>query len=186
MSEPAADPRQVIRSAVAGDQQAFTALYQEHSLPVFKYLLHMTNSQPVAEDLLQETFVAIWEGIDRFRGQATFKTWALRIAHHRFVDWLRASKPNEVSLDDADALSIPSGQDRLLTQKWQRNTIISVLGELPAYHREVIELAFIQDLSYREIAEIVDCPIGTVKSRLHYALQQMSGLFQQRDFDGGA
>jgi RNA polymerase sigma-70 factor (ECF subfamily) len=114
------------------------------------------------------------------------KTWIFRIAHNQAVSWIRKNKKeDDLILDDDEILGfISAGQENpeeLFFSNWRADQIISALDHLSDTHRTVIELAFVNDLSYAEIAEIMACPIGTVKSRMNYALRHLKGILLGQD-----
>jgi RNA polymerase sigma-70 factor (ECF subfamily) len=134
----------------------------------------------VAEEILQEVFLVMWQSAHRFRAEAKVKTWLLRIAHHQAVSWLRRTRavlwPNaDLEADDHEPI------DEHLAHSWQVDQIRAALVQLTPNHRAVIELTFVQGLSYAEIAEVMSCPIGTVKSRMSYALRNLNTLLTEAE-----
>lgn len=179
-----ATDRQLLQRVAQGDEQALDILYQRHSGPLYNYLLRLVYEPPLAEDLLQEVFVAAWEGAGRFRGRSKVTTWLFRIAHNRAVSWLRRRK-REVTLDTVGDLPTEDGPAELMMGRWRADQIQAALAQLSPKHRAVLELAFYHELSYQEIAEVVGCPVGTVKSRVSYArryLQDALGLLGMEHF----
>lgn len=178
LSLPAVD-HQLVRQVASGDQQAFGILYDQYSGAVFSYIVRLIHEPHAAEDLLQEVFLVLWQNAESFREEAKVKTWLLRIAHNLTVSWLRRHHTT-FPLDDlidatTDDPEIES-QTELLSDADQ---VWSKLDALSPKHRAVIELAFIHNLPYADIARVLDCPIGTVKSRMTYALKHLSGLLKQ-------
>jgi len=166
----------LLRQVASGDEGAFDELYVLYGAVVYNFLLRLVNEPPVAEELLQEVFLAVWQGADRFRAEAKVKTWLLRIAHHKAVSWLRHHRPAS-SLDEA--AEVAAGDDHIderLVRAWEADRVRAALSELSPKHRAVIELAFVHDLPYADIARIVDCPVGTVKSRMSYALRHLTAV----------
>ncbi|HZY45830.1 MAG TPA: RNA polymerase sigma factor [Anaerolineae bacterium] len=165
----------LLRQVAAGDEQAFDELYRAYNVIVYNYILRLMHEPNVAEDLLQEVFLAAWQGAARFRQESKVKTWLLRIAHYQTVSWLRRIKAVS-SLDDMLDLRDESEPiEEQIVQAWQAEQIRVALDQLSAKHRAVIELAFVHDLPYIEIADVLACPIGTVKSRISYALRSLTG-----------
>jgi RNA polymerase sigma-70 factor (ECF subfamily) len=176
LAAPLSPDVELLRQVASGDASAFDELYVLYGAAVYNYLLRLVNEPAIAEELLQEVFLAVWQGADRFRAEAKVKTWLLRIAHHKAVSWLRRHRPAS-SLDEA--AEVASGDDHIddrLAQAWQADRVRAALTELSPRHRAVIELAFVHDLPYAEIARIVDCPVGTVKSRMSYALRHLTAV----------
>lgn len=168
----------LLRRVAAGDEVAFAELYDLYAPPIYNYLLRLINEPGVAEEILQEVFLAMWRGARRFREEAKVKTWLLRIAHHQAVSWLRRERTVLWSDDDFDRNTDDSIEDDL-ARHWQIDQVRGALNQLPPKQRAVIELTFVHGLSYTEIAQVMNCPIGTVKSRMSYALRRMSDLLDQ-------
>ncbi len=166
---------ELLRQVATGNEAAFAELYDLYAPSVYNYLLRLVNEPAVAEEILQEVFLAMWQGAHRFREEAKVKTWLLRIAHHQAVSWLRRARAaawtNE-ELEDHEHDPI----EEHLARSWQIDQVRAALACLTPNHRAVIELTFVQGLSYAEIAEVLNCPIGTVKSRMSYALRRLNDL----------
>jgi RNA polymerase sigma-70 factor (ECF subfamily) len=175
--------RQLVQRTAEHNEEAFEELYQRFSGPIYNYLLRLIHEQDVAEELLQEVFVSVWKGANRFKGRSKVSTWLFRIAHHRAVDWLRKRRPtlleeNRQLLNDrarepeAEALGA-----------WRVDQVQAALAQLSADHRAILELVFFQELSYRQVARVMDCPVGTVKSRVSYAKRHLNGILRRMGFD---
>jgi len=186
-NEPArqrsADERRLLKRVGKGDQVAFEQLYATYNLVLYNYILRLVHERSAAEELLQESFVAIWRGAGRFRGRSSVKTWIYRIAHNQAVSWLRKNAGHE-SLDESQIPADEWRVDESLMAEWQAEQVAIVLDKLSANHRAVVELVFEHGLSYAEIAQIMDCPVGTVKSRMSYALKNLTQLLQNSDLGG--
>ncbi len=167
------DDLTLLREAARGDESAFRALYERYRTPVYNYILRLTHQDRVAEELLQDTFFAVWQGAGKFRGKSSVKTWIFRIAYYRSASHLRKSRET-VDIPESRIVSDAPGPEELLIGKFEAEQVIAALGTLSAKHRSVVELTFVHGFSYREIAEIMDCPVGTVKSRMSYALRYLS------------
>lgn len=171
--------KEIMARVSSGDEQALLFLYNNFSSPVFNYLLRILNDQPAAEDVLQETFIAVWKGANHFQGKSKIKTWVFKIAHHQAVNWLRKKK-NGITLDAIDKKRWQESTESTALQNSESRELVSALSKLSRKHRAVIELAFVQELSYAEIAEVLSCPVGTVKSRVSFALKYL-GVFLAQD-----
>lgn len=185
--QSAASPDEIergwISSVAKGDEQAFVQIYRRHAQAVFNYLLRLIHDESLAEDLLQDTFVAVWQGASSYRGRSRVKTWILRIAHNRAVSWLRRSRPASVA-SEPEVTSQEPGPEKLAITDWQNEEILDALEALTPNHRAVVELVFVHEQSYAEIAAIMDCPVGTVKSRMSYALRHLNRLLRQAGLEG--
>jgi RNA polymerase sigma-70 factor (ECF subfamily) len=165
-----------------GDNVAFTELYHQYSQPLYNYLLRLTHDQHATEDILQEIFVAIWKGARSYRGDAQVKTWIYRIAHNQAVNWLRRHRSN-VSFDDyLDTLDVRGSED-IQNNFLRKYQIQQALDSLSYKHRSVLELAFVHQMSYKEISRVVRVPVGTVKSRMSYALQALNKILRNMESD---
>ncbi len=169
---------QLLRQVAAGDEQAFDELYQAYNVAVYNYILRLIHEPNVAEDLLQEVFLAAWQGAARFRQESKVKTWLLKIAHYQTVSWLRRHHATSPFDDLVDAATDGQIEDHIV-EAWEADRIWRALDQLSPKQRAVIELVFVQDLPYAEIAKILDCPIGTVKSRISYAMRNLTALLKQ-------
>lgn len=156
---------------------AFKELYDRYKTYLYTYLYRLTGEETISEELLQETFVAAWNGARRFRGSSQVKTWLFRIAHNQAVSWLRKKK-SQVSIEYVEMQDGQKNPEMQAMDALDRETVRSALGKLSPEHRAVIELAFFFEMNYDEIAEIMNCPLGTVKSRMSYARQRLSGIIQ--------
>lgn len=159
------------------NEQAFSELYHRYSPALHAYLVHMVQDRLVAEDLIQEVFLAVWRGASRFRGHSTVKTWLYRIAHHQAVSWLR--KNVRIRSNGLDAASEDPDPTNLVQARLLRDEVRQALQRLSPNHRAVVELTFFHELSYQEIAEIMECPVGTVKSRMSYARKYLNQHLEQ-------
>lgn len=177
---------QLVERARAGDALAFDELVTLYMDKIYSYVARMVGDTSEAEDIAQETFVKAFRNIRSFRGASSFQTWLYRIASNLTIDAVRRRKrrENTVSLDapvEGDAgqitreledvsLAGPSGS--LETAELQRH-VHRAIQELSPKLRAVVVLYELQGLSYEEIAEVLRCPLGTVKSRLFNARMEL-------------
>jgi RNA polymerase sigma-70 factor (ECF subfamily) len=175
---------QLLQSTAKRDEGAFGELYRRYSIPLYNYLLRLVNEQGVAEELLQEVFVAVWNGASRFRGHAKVSTWLFRIAHHQAVDWLRRQRPNPV--EEIERLPADDCPEDEAFGAWRADQLQAALAALSSDHRAVLELVFFQELSYREVAQVLGCPVGTVKSRISYARRFLDGVLKRMRIEADA
>jgi RNA polymerase sigma-70 factor (ECF subfamily) len=166
---------ELLKKIAVGDESAFSELYSRYNSSLFNFILRLILRKDAAEDVLQEVFLAVWQGSNRFQSKSAVKTWLFRIAYHKSISWLRKEKIRLQSLN-IDELSIfsekPSPEGSLIDH-WQETQIKSAIAQLSHNHRSVIELTFVHGFSYKEIANIMKCPVGTVKSRMNYALRYL-------------
>jgi len=169
----------IIERAIAGDPHAFAQLVKEHQLFLFNLALRAVSNSQEAQDVTQETFIRAWKGIKNFRGESGFRTWLYRILMNLCYDRyprLYVEK-NNLSIENDD-LEIPVGSmlDHISDQSELREFIHQQLNKLPEVYRLVLSLRFQQDLSYQEISEVMEMPIGTVKTTIFRAKAQLKEL----------
>lgn len=186
-----ADEAKLVRRLKRRDEAAFSQLVERHQRQVFAIIHRMLGDRAEAEDLAQEVFVTVFKSIDRFRGDAKLSTWIYRIAtnHARNrIKYLRRRHHGRTKeLEDTQESSFldraggsyhrPDSQ----AEGHELEAIVkSALGEIEAGHREVIVLRDLEQLSYAEIAQILDVAEGTVKSRLFRARASLHQRIQAR------
>lgn len=188
-SNPSEIPdNELLRRSSNGDADSFGEFYDRYSTPIFNYILRLTHEKSAAEELLQEVFLAAWQGSKRFRGNSSVKTWIFRIAHNQAVSWLRKNRKDQQPIITESEIpdSITGGgasPEEFSFQNWQADQIFQALDQLSENHRAVIELTFIHEFTQKEIAQIMKCPTGTVKSRMSHALRRLNGILQQMGFE---
>lgn len=168
----------LVLRAQSGDESAFTALMQHYGDGLLRYLSSIVGDD--AEDVWQETWLAVYRNLAGLADPAAFPVWLLRSARHRAFNWLRRHRrerellvdiPLEtVSADDADD-ALPPAFDGIDAAR-----LDAAMREMPPPQREVLTLRFRDDLSYAQIAQITAVPIGTVRARLHYAKKRLAQL----------
>jgi RNA polymerase sigma-70 factor (ECF subfamily) len=170
----------LVRQIAAGDDDALRELYAAYGQRLYAYAARITGDPAVADDVVQESLVAVWKSAGRFRGEGRVLAWLLSIVHHKALNAVRIQSP--VALDeqvDRLAASLPSPEERV-TQSEQRHLLRAGLERLSAEHRAALELVFYQGLSLSEAAQVCNCPVGTIKSRLNYAKTQLRGDLMRR------
>jgi RNA polymerase sigma-70 factor (ECF subfamily) len=171
MSEP--DDQRLASRLRARCPEACAELVRAHYQAVYRFLVHLTRDAHQAEDLTQETFAAAWEKSATFEGRATPATWLHRIAYTKFVDSRRASRRAAVVRESLDPkLSPPDPFDTAAAGDENRR-LYQALHRLDTAERTVLVLHYLQGLSYREMAAVLDEPSGTVKWRTREALNRL-------------
>jgi len=173
------DDQGLITRIAGGDRGAFSRFFREYADRVYRYALTLVSDRALAEEVVQETMLAVWKGAERFRGGACPSTWVLGIARHKGLDKLRQEQHNaklQAEHDEPDTVIEP---ERAAAQELLKDRVRAALEKLPTEHRETVVLAFYQGLSYREIAELMGCPEGTVKSRMFYAKERLKEFLRE-------
>jgi RNA polymerase sigma factor (sigma-70 family) len=181
---PEPDDAELVRRVAQGERSALEALYARHQLALFRYLLHFTADRGVAEELLQDTLVAVWKSAGSFGGRSSVGAWLFGIARRRAFKRLRRREPEHVELAAAaDVADSEPDPEAALLASVERAELAEAVGRLAVAHQEILLLAFVQQLSYAEIAEVLGVPVGTVKSRLHAAKRALRDGLGAEDED---
>ena len=177
------DDLNVVRRVQAGDVAAFDGLILKYRARVYGIIYNMTSNREDASDLTQEAFIKAFQSIHRFQGQSAFFTWLYRIAINSTVSHLRKNRVRSFfSLESIDqdepvareiigALTDRSGPDQGTLVHELQEKLNEAMQKLSINHRTVVTLFEINGLSHQQIAEVMNCSVGTVRSRLHYAKQ---------------
>ena len=174
MAESQRDPSEtddaLLARVAAGDFGALAQLHARHGRAVFAYLCCQTPDWGLAEELLQDTLLAVWTGADGFAGDASVRSWLFGIARRRAHDVRRRRFLHLVPVEDLDRLpAAPSATEELALVRAELGELATAIGSLPVPDREILGLTFVHGLSYQESAEVLAIPVGTVKSRLNHA-----------------
>ena len=186
------DDKELIAIAIGGREDTFEELVRRYQRPIVSYVYRMLNDYDSSLDVAQEVFIKVYKSLERYSSDYKFSTWLYRIAHNAAIDHIRRRSGKEQSLetesqDGTYQLQLESPrptpeQDRE-NSEW-RTEIESVVKCLPSVYRELIVLRHSKDMSYGEIAEVTDLPLGTVKNRLFRAREMMRDMFIERGLKG--
>ena len=176
---------ELVRAAAGGDEDAFAQLVALHEKKVYNLALRMCGNPEDAWDAAQEAFLSAWRGLPSFRGEAGFSTWLYRLTSNASIDLLRRTRRQrgESSLDDEslgiDAIDrTPSPQERA-EESELRGAVTAGLARLSDSHRQALVLREVQELSYEEIASVLEVDLGTVKSRISRARSALRKILQE-------
>ena len=187
--EPAAPTAEMdlVRRAQSGDLGAYDELVKRYQERIYATVYHMTSNHEDANDLAQDSFIKAFQALKSFKGGSSFYTWLYRIAVNKTINFLKQRKNRvHMSLNDLD-FSTENNPDlvALISDKTPRRDaglkelqekLNAAMLKLSEPHRLVVVLHDVQGMSHEEVAEVMDCNIGTVRSRLFYARQQLQSL----------
>jgi RNA polymerase sigma-70 factor (ECF subfamily) len=170
---------ELVRKSLAGDQRACRDLVRRYQRPVFSVLMRVVRRAEDAEDLAQETFVRMFRALDRYDPERPFTAWLFTIATRLAIDHLRRRRVQTVSLTVTQPGSTEEREldvedpglkpDEVTSHAEEERNTQDLIDSLPEHYRIVVLLRHQQDLSYEEIAEALNLPLGTVKARIHRA-----------------
>ena len=178
-----------IRATLEGDSEAFGQLVRKYQDRLFNGLVQMLRNETEAEDVVQETFILAFTKLKSFQGKSAFYTWLYRIAYNVSVSRMRRRRP-VASIHPADhdePMQLPGrapSPDAGVCQQERAGQLALALDRLSEEHRAILVLREIDDLDYEAIAEVLNIPVGTVRSRLHRARLQLKEQLELLDLDG--
>jgi len=170
-----------VAEARTGDAEAWNALFKRYQLPLYSYVFELLHDEQASLDVVQEAFINAARHIGNLRQDDKFGSWLFGIAHQKCLQRWRKTRPEEIPIDETDDgyADEVAGPEELLIRKEQEAAFMSILEQLAPAHRSVLLLHFIEDFSLEEIAAITETPVGTVKSRLHYAKKAFKKLLEE-------
>jgi RNA polymerase sigma-70 factor, ECF subfamily len=168
---------ELLESVACGDQHAFKRLYLLYHRRLGGFLMRMTGRHDLTEELINDVMFVVWKKAGSFRAESQVSTWIFGIAYRQALKALRSNRNrprpdrlnrNHEACEPAEA----DGAERQETCEW----VAHALAELPPKQRMVIELAYFMGYSCEEIARVAECPVGTVKTRMHHARARLRGV----------
>lgn len=180
----------IVRRVQEGDVAAFDLLTVKYRNRIYGVVYNLTSNREDASDLTQDAFIKAFQSIQRFQGQSSFFTWLYRIAINSTLSHLRKNRVRSffslerinteepLSRELIAALTDKTGADRETFTRELQEKLNEAMQKLSINHRTVVTLFEIDGLSHQEIAEVMNCSVGTVRSRLHYAKQLLQGELQ--------
>ena len=180
-SGPVGGDAELLRRIGKGDEDAMAAFYREHGRVVLTQILLVVGERALAEEIVQDTMLAVWRGAGSFRGESSVRSWVISIARRQTRDRLRRQRLRVV--DDAFLADQPGpgpGPEVMALDRAELAEVKVAIRELAPAHREVLGLTFGSGLSLPEVAGVLEIPVGTVKSRLTAARTALSRTLSER------
>ncbi len=189
-SDNAKNDFNLVQKAKEGDQKAYAELMQRYKDSIYFMVLKMVNNKDDAMDLTVETFGKAFENLERYRPDFAFSTWLFRIATNNSIDFIRKKRITTMSIHQ---IGEDDGEDRTLQikadvlnpeetsiKKQQTEQLKEIIDRLPSRYKTLITLRYFDELSYEEIAQQLDLPLGTVKAQLFRARDLLSNILNRR------
>lgn len=193
------EDRELAALAAKGREMAFRELLARYERPVFSLVFRMVRDRTLAEDLAQEAFIRAFNAIGTFKPKFKFSSWIFKIANNHAIDHLRKRKLDTVSMDGSPHARSPDEEaqtrivvesreeapDRYVESRELGAQIEEAIGKLRPEYRTAVLLRHVEGYTYEEIAEIMELPLGTVKTYLHRARGELRTLLEHVDETGG-
>jgi RNA polymerase sigma factor (sigma-70 family) len=157
----------------ARDMKAFEELYRRYHPRLTRFLANLIQRPHLIEEVLNDTMMVVWDKLDTFAGASKLSTWIFAIAYRTAM---KAARRQDVPVEDAAEdrrESLEPSPDEGVSRAQVQRELSRAMGELSADHRSVVDLTYFHDMGYREIAEIMDCPVDTVKTRMFHARRHL-------------
>jgi RNA polymerase sigma-70 factor (ECF subfamily) len=173
---------ELLRRVAAGDERALGDLYDRHGRTAYSLAFRVVRDAVLAEDVVQDAFVSVWRTAAAFRCERSKpSTWILTLVHRRAVDLVRREQRRRAEPLSGEYEGCTQGVDEDVELALERRRVQVALRELPADQRRLLELAYYGGLTQSELAERLELPIGTVKSRMFAGLRRLESLLATRD-----
>lgn len=176
--------QKTVNALVKGDKRACTVVIDALYRPVYRFALKLCGTPELAEDITQETFLAVWQGVGSFKGKSRFKTWVFGIAYRQFLRIREKKTIQTIPLEDQHEVEDSYDAYKHMQSMDVSETVRRAMDAMPDIYRQVVFLVFIESLSYREASEVLDVPLGTIKSRMNYAFNIMREELRENEVLG--
>lgn len=190
-SESSLEDDQLVKRAISGNQDAFKLLMNKYQKPLYYHIVKMVKNNEQVEDIIQESFVKAFSNLNSYNTHYAFSTWLYRITTNHTIDYLRKKKLQTTSINEPIRAKDGEMQfqivgsaetDRKIIRKERKIIITEAIQNLPEKYREVIEMRHLEEMSYQEISEQLDLPLGTVKAHIFRAREMLyKALIDRKD-----
>lgn len=163
-------------------EAAFTRLVNQYKEPLYWQVRRMVTSHDDADDVLQNIFIKVWNGLDNFRGDSKLSTWLYRIATNETLNFLQRQRHPSMSLDDEECHVVLNLQsDPYFDGDETQRQLQEAIAQLPPKQREVFNLKYFEEMKYEDMSDIMGTSIGALKASYHHAVKKVCDFFQQHD-----
>lgn len=173
---------ELIKRILNGEWRTFAILVEKYEAKVYSYVNYLMSNREDAEEMVQDTFMKAYRSLDRFRGEASFSTWLIRIAHHNCLTHFRRKELTKVSLDKLEGEDFASGEDgptKHLDLEDRKNALAVALGKLTLDERSTVTLFYYNELSIQEISKVTDLSVSNVKTLLHRSRKKLLDILNE-------
>jgi RNA polymerase sigma-70 factor (ECF subfamily) len=173
-----------LREKISNEErkETFEKIVKTNTARIYKMIYNMTNNYEIAKELTQDVFTSAWRAFSSFRGESSVYTWLYRIALNAVFKYRheKARQGKIVSIDDITPPLSENNPEKFVLQKSDRHLVKSLVNSLPRKFQEVLILRYYEDHDYSTIAEILNIPIGTVRSRLNRTIAKLEELLKEK------
>lgn len=174
----------LLREVAQGNQLAMRSLFLRHRIRVYRFIRRTVSDHTLAEDLVSEVFFAAWQQAGRFKGRSLVSTWLLSIARHKALTAVKRPRFEQLDGEAAAAIPDPALDPESEIRERDKGAILRrCLSALSPDHGEMIDLVYYQQKSINEVAEILEIPTNTVKTRMFYARRRLAALLETAGFE---
>lgn len=168
------DEQVVIKQILAGDKQAYIHIINTYKNPLYSTILRMTRNPQTAQDFVQEAFIKIYEQLPKYDGMGSFKSWLYRVAINYCIDEFR-KKSYQLKSEELHDTHLINEQhpEVILLKNEQSRQLEKLIAGLPEIERMIVLLRYVNELSYDEMAQLLDIPLSDVRNKLHRAKKKM-------------
>lgn len=167
------DEAQLIARIRARDLRAFESLYRRYHPRLSRFLTNLLRRPHLVEEVLNDTMLVVWNKPDSYNGASRLSTWIFAIGYRKALKALRRYDDPLEDLQAESRASAEPGPEIQIGRRQAHEALLGAMGELSPDHRAVVDLTYFHEMGYREIAEVMDCPVDTVKTRMFYARRHL-------------
>lgn len=156
-----------------GNEEAMRQFFMTYSDDVYRYLMSRCSDELIASDILNIVMMTVWNGTSKYEGRSKISTWLIGIARFKLIDHYRKESKHSYDEINDDMSGSYSDCGESLVQKQESTILKTCVDKLVDIQKEIVHLTFYSDMNYQEIAKVIECPVGTVKSRMYHARESM-------------
>lgn len=171
---------ELVESVRAGDRAAFSELVRRHQKALLRMVMRFTHDLEIAEEVVQDSFIKAYEKIAGFEGRSSFKSWLYQIAINTAKNTIRSGREQNMGIDNLE-VSVQASQEGNLVRRDIAKFLQEQIDELPMRQKTAVVLRIYEDLSFQEIAQMMDCPYDTAKANFRHGLLKIRESFKGND-----
>lgn len=170
----------LVRRVAAGESRAFEELYRIYHPRLSRFLINILRRPHLVDEALDDAMMVVWRRPESFNGSSKVSTWIFAIAYRTALKALSRLDEAREDLDAERRPSLEAGPEQALSERQVQKLLLDAMDKLSSDHRVVVDLTYYHEAGYREIADIMNCPVGTVKTRMFHARQKLRDILDGR------